>query len=313
MPSAILNTTALDIVRGALLLIGEADANQPLDANQFADGLRALNFMVKAWQSQGLHLWTKTEGILFLDVGKTDYKLGPNGDEAANLDDFVNTQLSVAGVATDTILTVDATVGMLAADFVGIELDDGTRHWTTIVSVDSSTQITITVALPSGAAIDNTVYTFTTLIPRPIRILQVRRQTTGEDNEVDTIKWSRQEYFAQTNKLSQGQINNWYYTPELADGRIYVWQTASDVNQVAKFTYTRPINVNSDNSEQPDFPSEWFDILRFNLAARIGHEYTVDPSRLQSLKVDAKQFLDDALGYDREPDSLNIQPDFRGQ
>ena len=68
----VLTATARDIVNGALRLIGEVDANQSADASQTQDGLEALNYLVKSWQSQGLHLWTKTEGVLFLDKGRTN-------------------------------------------------------------------------------------------------------------------------------------------------------------------------------------------------------------------------------------------------
>ena len=439
MTTPVLTVSALKIVTRSLRLIGEADANQPIDANQLSDGLESLNAMMKAWQSQGLHLWTKTEGILFLDKGRTDYRLGPNGDECGNADDFVNTELSVAGVVTDRILTMDSTIGMEGAtdilssdpsestqdwtvvagtlaivstslevsnaaavagevertfsglvagrkyqvtsgftlstspsvtynikdgattlatetltatgtskieftatqtshtfevlngdttgtnktittsielfdtttgDLVGIRLDDGTRQWTKIIDVLGSTQVRNVDGLTSAAAIDNSVFSIPELIPRPIRLLQVRRFTIGGNDEIEVEKWSRQEYFAQPDKTSQGQMNNWYYSPQLADGRIYVWQTASDVDQVAKFTYTRPINVLESNAESPDFPAEWDDPIVYNLAARIGPEYRIPTDRLDRIEIKAVAMLDDALGFDREDDSLNIQPVF---
>jgi hypothetical protein len=436
--TAVLTTTAADIVNGALRLIGEIDANQPTPAVEMQDGLEALNYMIKGWQSQGLHLWTKTEGVLFLDAGKTDYKLGPSGDEAGNADDFVNTELSVAAVATDRTLSVDSTTGMTGADdilpsdpsestqswtvvggtiaivatslvvsnagavagetertisdltvgrtyrvvtgftlgssvsvtysmndgvtvlgtetltatgisrfdfvatqtshtfnilngdaaatntttttsvvildattgdFAGIQLDDGTRQWTKIVEVLSSTQIFNADALTGAAAIDNTVFSFPELIPRPLRILQVRRKTVGLDDEIEANQWSRQEYFAQPNKTSQGTLNNWYYSPQLTDGRVYVWQTANNVKQVANFTYIRPIDVTTTTASNPDFPAEWFRILKYNLAAEIAAEYKIPQERLDRILLNADRFLDEALGYDREDDSLNIQPD----
>ena len=438
MTTTVLTTTAADIVNGALRLIGEIDASQPTGAVDMQDGLEALNFMIKGWQSQGLHLWTKTEGVLFLDVGKTDYKLGPSGDEAGNADDFVNTELSVAGIATDRTLTVDSTAGMSGADdilpsdpsestqswtvvggtiaivatslavsnaaavagetertiagltvgrtyrvisgftkgaspsvtysmndgatvlgtetltatgtskfefvatqtshtfnilngdaaatnettttsivildnttgdFAGVELDDETRQWTKIVEVLSSTQIFNADGLTGPAAIDNSVFSFPELISRPLRVLQVRRKTVGENDEIETNQWSRQQYFAQPDKASQGQINNWYYSPQLTDGRLYVWQTANNVDQIANFTYIRPIDVNSDTADNPDFPSEWFRVLKYSLAAEIGPEYRIPQDRLDRILIKAEDILQDALGYDREDNSLNIQPD----
>lgn len=440
--SSTLTATAEDIVNGALRLIGEIDASQPTPPEQMQDGLESLDYMVKHWQNQGLHLWTKTEGILPLDVGKTDYKIGPNGDECGNLDDFVNTELSVAGVATDRIINVDSTSGIDGADdifasdpsestqgwtavggslaivatslvvsnatptageaertitgltvgrqyrfiggftlgtspsvtysikdtsttlgtetltatgtskfnftatqtsltleilngdtagtntttttslqildattgdLVGVLLDDGTRQWTEAVEVLSSTQIYIADDITGACAIDNSVFSFPSIVPRPVRILQVRRDKIGDTSqEVESNQWSRDDYFAQPDKTSQGTVNNWYYSPQLTDGRLYVWQTASSADQVLKFTYERPINTSPETSDYPDFPSEWFMTLKYSLAAEIGPEYRIPQDRLDRIMAKAAQLLEDSLGFDVENESMSMQPDFRG-
>ena len=310
---AILTTTAADIVNAALRLIGEIDANQPVPAVQTQDGLEALNYMVKDWQNQGLHLWTKTEGVLFLDVGKTNYLIGPSGDEATTADDFINTELSVAGVATDTTINLDSSTGIAISDKIGILLDDGTRQWTTVSTIPSSTSVTIpSPGLTGAAAIDNSVFTFTNLIDRPVRLLQLRRDTIDSTDEIEATQWSRDEYFAQPNKTSQGTINNWYYSPQLTNGRIYIWQTANNANQLARFTFERPIDIIDSTTDNPDFPAEWFRTLKYNLAADIAPEYTVSQDRLDRIEAKAEILLNNALGFDAETDSLSMQPDFGG-
>ena len=146
----VLTATARDIVNGALRLIGEVDANQSADASQTQDGLEALNYLVKSWQSQGLHLWTKTEGVLFLDKGRTNYDLGPTGDEAGNDDDFENTELAVAGVATDRTLTLDSTTGMEGADdILTSDPSESLQGWT---AVGGTIAIVATSLVVSNAA-----------------------------------------------------------------------------------------------------------------------------------------------------------------
>lgn len=437
--TTVLTATAKEIVNGALRLIGEIDANQPADSSQMQDGLESFNYLVKSWQAQGLHLWTKTEGILFLDAGKTDYKLGPTGDEAGNADDFVNTEMSVAGIATDRTLTLDSTVGMEGAtdilssdpsestqgwtavggtiaivatslvvsnaaavageaertitgltfgrtyrvisgftkgaspsvtysvkdgattlgtetltatgtskfeftatqtshtleilngdaaatnettttsiqildnttgDLIGIRLDDNTRQWTKIVEVLSSTQVFNAAGLTGASAINRSVFSIPELLPRPVRLLQLRRDKVGSTDEIEANQWSREEYFAQPNKSSQGTINNWYYSPQLVDGRIYVWQTANDVDQIARFTYERPIDVTLLTSDNPDFPSEWFRTLKYNLAVDMAPEYRIPQDRLDRLRLEASIMLENSLGFDFEADSMDMQPEF---
>lgn len=301
---------ALFIVEQAFYKIGVKKAEQALQATEIQDGMDSLNLMVKAWQGQGLHLWTRQEGVLFLDVGKTDYLVGPTGDEATNLDDFIGTNTTSAEVALATVIEVLDTTGMTAADNVGIQLDAGTRHWTTIVSVDSSTQITITTGIPSAAASNNTVFTFTTLIERPLRVTSFRRKTFDQDNEIQVESWSRDEYFNQVNKNSQGTVVNAYYSPLLGNGRIYVWQTASSVNDFVRFSFERNIEDFDLTTDNPDFPIEWAETLIWNLAARLGLDYDAPFQKLQLITTNANAMLENLLGFDEEFESLNLQPDF---
>lgn len=302
--------TAERVIDKAFAKIGVKEAEQALESFEFQDGIDALNLMIKSWGAQGLHLWTKDEGVLFLDVGKTDYNLGPAGDEATRLDDFIGTTSTAAKVATDVIIAVASTAGMVAADNVGVELDDNTRHWTTIASVDSPTQITITAGLPSASKSGSTVFTFTSLIQRPQRILSCRRKTFADDNEIPVNSWSRQEYFNQVNKTSTGTVVNCYYSPQLDDGRLYVWQTASSVNDFLRFTFERPIEDILIGDDNLDFPVEWLEAIIYNLAMRLADDYDVPVTKVQTVSAKAVQFLDDLLGWDEEMESLNLQPDF---
>jgi hypothetical protein len=302
--------TANGIITRAIAIISERSSEVPLDNNEIADGMIVLNTYVKFLMSEGLHLWTREEGVLFLRTGVNEYQLGPNGDQATTLDDFVKTDIATAAVSGANTLVVDSTTGMTASDFIGIELDDGTRQWTTIVSVDSSTGLTITDTLTDDVAVDNTVFTYTTIIERPMKIEGARRATTASGTEVEIDKWSRQEYMAQTNKTSQGTPTMFFYTPQLDDGKIYIWQTANNVNQYIKFTYQRTIEDFDDNANNPDFPIEWALPLIWNVAAMLAYEYDTPLQKVQMIEQKAGLMQQQILGYDEELTSLNIQPDF---
>ena len=302
------NPDAQQLVSEAFKLIGVRPAETPLDSFEIQDGLNQLNLMLKGWQSQGLHLWCQEEGVIFLDVGKTDYLLGPSGDEATTLDDFVGTTTTADEPTSETVIAVTDSTGMTAEDYVGVELDAGTRHWTTIVTVDSATQITITAGLPSAAASGSTVFTFTDLIQRPLRVNSSRRKTYGEDNEIEIQSWSRQEYFNQVNKSSQGTVVNAYYSPQLVNGRYYVWQTADSVNKYVRITFDRPIEDVDLESETLDIPVEWLETVVYNLAARLADSYSVPMQKVQSVTAKAAYFLEQAIGWDEEIESIFIQP-----
>ena len=302
--------TASKIVEKAFSKIGVKIAEQDLEAHEYQDGQDALNMMLKSWGAQGLHLRSKDEGIAFLDVGKTDYLLGATGDEACQFDDFIGTTTTTNQITSDVIIPVTSSTGMIAGDYIGVELDDNTRHWTTIATVDSGVQVTITTGIVSASALGSTVFTFTTLVQRPERILSFRRKTYSDDNEIPVLSWSRNEYFNQVNKASQGTTVNCYYSPQLTNGRLYVWQTADSVNDFIRFTFERPLEAVTLSTETIDFPSEWLEAIVYNLAARLADEYNTPPFKVQSVTAKAIQFLDDLLGWDEEMESLNLQPDF---
>jgi hypothetical protein len=302
--------TANQIVTKAFSKIGVKIAEQDLQSHEYQDGQDALNLMIKSWGAQGLHLWSKDEAIVFLDVGKSDYLLSSSGDKACQFDDFAGTNTTSAHVLNDDVIPVTSTVGMAAGDNAGIQMNDKTRFWTTIRSVDSTTQISLDTVLPSAATLGNSVFTFTTLAERPNRILSYRRKTFGDDNEIPVISWSRNQYFNQINKTSQGSVINCYYSPQLTSGRLYVWQTASSVNDFVRYTYERPLKTITSGTETLDFPEEWQEAIIYNLAARLTDEYDTPPIKMQSINGKAIQFLDDLLGWDEEMESLTLQPDF---
>lgn len=302
--------TAKQLIDNAFSKIGVKIAEQELEAFEFADGKLNLNMLVKNLAGQRLHLWTKDEGILFLDAGKSDYLLGPNGDEACQLDDFIGATTTADNIATDTVIAVSDTANMTAADRVGIELDDNTRHWTTITSVDSSVQITITTGLPSASKSGSSVFTFTNLVQRPNRMLSYRRKTFNQDNEIPVLSWSRDEYFNQVNKTSQGTVVNCYYSPQLDDGRLYVWQAASSVNDFVRFTFERPIEDILTGDDNIDMPVEWMLPMVYSLASLLLDDYDVPIAKADRIMAKAASLMDGILGWDEEMASLNLQPDF---
>ena len=305
------SVTGFDIVNAAFGKAGVKGAEQALTKDQLSDGMFSLNVMVKSWQAQKLHLWTKTEGVIFLDKSKQEYKLGGStGAQATNLDDFIPTTTNTAEVALATLIGVASTAGMVVGDNAGILQDDGSRHWTTITAIDPGVSITIDTGLVSAAASGKSVFTFTAFIERPVRILSSRRSTVSGDSEIEVFQFSRENYFNQPNKTATGTVVNFYYSPQLDLGRYYVWPTASNADDFIRFTYERTIEDFDVNSDNPDFPIEWAETIIWNLAARIGVDYNIPLAKLNVIQTNANSFLDAILGFDEEPSSLNIQPEF---
>ena len=304
-----LSLTGLQLITKSFQKLGIRAAETPLEPFEIQDGVDDLNLMLKSWQQQGMHLWLEDEGIIFLQTGKESYLLGPSGDKATTIDDFIATDTTAAHTANTTVIAITSSTGMVAGDFVGVKLDDGTRFWTTIFSVNTA-QITLTTKLPSASASSSTVFTYTTIIQRPLRISSSRRKTHGADNEIEVYSWSRNEYFNQVNKSGTGTVVNAYYSPLLTNGRYYVWQTASSVNDYVRISFERPIEMVTDVSQTLDIPSEWYETVIYNLAERLTESYTVPPQKQQVIFGKAQLLLENSLGWDEEVQSISIQPEF---
>jgi hypothetical protein len=296
--------TAGDVVEEAFKLLGIKPAEQTLQDFESQDGLRTLNLMLKSWQAQGLHLWAAEEGIVFLESSKSKYLLG--SDRATRADDFIGVTLTSAAISTATTLALDSS-GMAIGDQIGVELDDGTRHWTTIATVPDSISVTITLGLTAAAASGNSVYTYTTILERPLRIKDyIRRQTFGQNNEIEITKFSRQGYFTQTDKTSAGTVTGVYYSPQLTNGELYVWQPVNTITELLRFTFERSIEDIDDSTNTLDIPVEWLETVIYNLAARLADSYTSPKG--QTITAKAQFFLDELLGWDEEDNIMKVEP-----
>ena len=60
------NSTRNEIIYDALRRINVLGENEIASAYDLELTNRVLNRMVKAWEAQGIHLWTKSQAVLFL-------------------------------------------------------------------------------------------------------------------------------------------------------------------------------------------------------------------------------------------------------
>lgn len=71
--------TVSEIITEARALLGVQAAEEPLQAHELQQGIRALNMMLKAWQVDGVKTWTLTEGSFALVQSDYDYVFGAGG------------------------------------------------------------------------------------------------------------------------------------------------------------------------------------------------------------------------------------------
>lgn len=319
--TVLFNMTVLDIVTAAFKKIGLNPAEQPLQSVELSDGIQALNLLIKFLQAQNAHLWATTEGTLFLNPFQAGYLLGPGGDHAALTESVIEAKTTADLATSATVIPVNSTIGMLAGDQIGIEIDSYTyntpngsfssnyRHWTTIVSVDSLTQVTITTGIIGAASSGNSIFSYQTGLVRPLRISDVRRKWFAQPGEIALMIYSRQQYFDQVNKAQPGTPIASYYNPTLVDGRMYVWEPTNNVNQYLKFTFYTPLEDAGTQANTISFPVEWLQGIVWLLASFLSPDYNVPKDKSDMIDGKAEAFITQVKEFDEEMTSLNIQPD----
>lgn len=438
--SKVYTRTAGEIIAEALRDARIIPAEQPISANDYENGLAALNNVSKFWQTKGIHLWLEERAVLPLNPGQQLYLMGPDGDPCGYREGFFDTEVGVAAVTGATTLAVTSSTGMEAApdildsdptdstqdwtatlstlsvssglrvtnsgaaagsatyeldatvgqtyrvrfgftlgtsvsatvsvlngataedsvllsasdatnelvitasvdpivfkvantsttinqystvydlqyvdeitgSRIGIELDDETMQWTYVLNINSATSITLTDALTDDAAADNQIFSFTDQIDRPLRLGNFMYNSQPDSSGTPVSKWSRQEYMQQPQKNASGNVVQWYYNPTLDLGRLYVWQTANNIQNTLEFDVRKPLSVYSDISDVLDYPDEYFEALKWTIAAKLGPSYGVKGQALADLKQEAAEALESTLGNDNELDSMMITPDYSG-
>lgn len=310
------NETCTEIVTDAYELIGVSGLGRTLASEDMSKGVRFLNKMIKSWTKQGLHLWTKEEGVVYLTPYEASYSLGNATDNAyaTNISDEIITKLSSSLVTNATSVTVLSTTGMLVGDYIGIVLTDKTVHWTTIAAIPTSTTLTLTLGVASASASGNLVYTFTNKLYKPVRILSARLVSGYDSGSSSTITEilmspiSYSDYMDYPMKTANGNPNQYCYDPKLTKGNLYLWLRPNDGNYRVHFTYERYIEDMISLINTPDFPQEWLEPITWQLALRLGVAYG-KKQRVSEILPIASMMLQNILDADVEITSIFSSPE----
>jgi len=299
------------MVTAALRICNVAGTGQTPSAEDMADGVQALNMMIKAWQADGLQLFARRRVSLLLEKNVSKYTLSTAGSYATYSENLNETAIRVAGLTSDTVIEVDTTIGMTAGDYIAIILDDGTLHKTTIASVTDSDTVVITTGLASAAAIDNRVWWFTTKVARPLRVLQsFLRDSANVDTMISVI--SQDEYWALSTKTNDGRVNQVYYDPQYAAGYLYVWPQTDSVTSTMELIIQKSFDDLDASTNNVEFPSEWLNAIKFNLALMLSYEIGLPGTFIDRLEKRAFMEKGVLLSYDQENASLFFQPERHG-
>jgi hypothetical protein len=264
-----------EIIESALQGIGVIAVGQTMSASHVSTGARWLNLIVKQWQgtadmSPGLKVWSRKRGYIFPQTNKHEYALGSTGWHATN--SYSTTTISSNEAGGQTVLSVASTTGMNNSDNIGIELNDGSMHWTTISSTGAGPTVTVAAALPSAANAAKRVVWYTTKITRPISIFQASiMDTNSSETPMDQVSFGFYESLPKKN--ADGTPTCFYYEGQLGNGVFYTDTEPTDVTDVFRIVYLANIEDFDASTDTPDYPQEYNLALVMELAKYLAPVY----------------------------------------
>jgi hypothetical protein len=222
------------------------------------------------------------------------------------------TDLTANAILADTLIYVTSTSGMIVGDVIGVVLTDKTIHWTTIATIPGLTSLTLTLALTGPAASGNYVYTYTTALPRILRVLDARRRTglTTNINDIGMSTIAYQEYQQLPAKQNQGTPTQFTFKPTATAGTFYVWGAPSDGSERIMFTYERVAEDVLTTNDDFDLPPEWCEPVAYQLALRLARPFG-KPSAINDLMPLASSMLQNLLDWDNERAYVEFTPSLR--
>jgi len=298
------NQNRLSLISDAFVQAGILRPEESPKSNEGNFAARTLNRMLKAFQADGLHLFAQRNATVFMEKDKTQYKLGPSGDNAT--ESFSSTAIRIAAASTNTAIEVDTTVGMTASDYIGIEIDDGTMHWTTIASVTDSDTVVLTAGVDGLVSVDNVVYWYTNKIQRPLNIIHSSYHFNGNDTRMYEI--AKSEYLNISDKNTETHPTEYYFDKQLTNAELNVFGEPNNVTGYIKISAQFPFDDMDSATDTLAFPSEWIECIHLGLSYRLATAYRPKDPKTIILKSDSEQALERVKGFDEERSDINIQP-----
>lgn len=262
--------------------------------------LRRLNVIAKQYQgtsdgAPGMKIHTRQRVTLMLAKGQQSYLVGPASTDARASTQVGRTTLSAAEASGQTVLSITSntdttsypgtTITMTSGDFIGIQQDDGTIHWSTISGTPSTTA-TIGAATTVNAASGNYVWWFTSRAQRfPTIESAVLRNSSMNDMPLDIYTDVRQYELGVVDKFADGSPTSILVEPLRIATRLTLDTQPTDVTETIVLTVLYPAEDYDATTDDIAFPQEAFRFLSWELAweshAAFGVDWTAGMDKLR--------------------------------
>ena len=151
---------------------------------------------------------------------------------------------------------------------------------------------------------------------RPLQIMEGwSRDVNGIDTPLNPI--SRVDYDNLGNKNSTASVPvNFYFNPTIGSGvsasnsTVTFYPVPTDATRTIYFNVQRPLQDITTITDEFDFPAEWFEAIKWNLAASVAFKYRANENIVAYIQRLAKSSLEECMEYSQETTSVVFQPNF---
>lgn len=302
--TASFSVTRDDIIKAALRSLGVIGVGETPITEDYTNCSQALNIMIKGWAKKGVPLWVTSNLTLPLVSGVGQYPIGLTAGYVSS----VTITSGGSGYGSAPTVTFSApTSGTTATGTASIT--GGVITTITITNAGSGYTTAPTITFGSGSATATaTIVGLTT--NKPVRTFGAYIRDSN-NIDVDVKQIAENEYDLLGNKSQAGKPNQFYYDNQLTNGQLYVYPVP-DVS-----TYTLYVDVQrnfydmTSSTDTFDFPQEWFQTLKWGLAAELCVEYGVPPEMISYYEQKAVAFLTESLDFSVEEPSVFFTMDRR--
>jgi hypothetical protein len=149
---------------------------------------------------------------------------------------------------------------------------------------------------------------------QPLKILKaIRRDNSNAslpiDIEMDLL--TADSYLMQSSKNASGAPSMLFFKPFRASSQISVWVAPDaywQTNGQIILRVQRQIMDFDSATDNPDFPSQWFEALIYGLAMRLAPNYGLSLEDRKLLIAEAKDIIKQATDFDQEEGSITFVP-----
>jgi len=259
-------TTANDLIIGALRFINQYAPGESLDSADANDALETLNDLLESLSTDAASVYASNENVLQFTANQYIYTIG-------NYDAGTFAGVVTSGSPTITGVTVPADM-VVNGDLTGAGIPDGT----TILSFDSGAN-TVTMSQNATASPGAQQISYTVCgdfkLPRPLRITEsfTRIATSGSslDYPIQVVSQDRYVEIGYKAISAPWPIIVWY-NPTYPLGTLYFYQNPSGGGELHLFTDLILSNM-SDLTTQVVMPQGYTRMLKRMLARDLAPEY----------------------------------------